>query len=159
MTSTLYLTLEAGGELIAGGSTAPGHEGDIECLAYAQKGQLARSGRGITRRYDPLVITKHIDRASPLLLEAFIRQLAITATFHFYRPNPSGDGTQEQFYSVEIRNGRIRSMEQKLLNTLDLDTVSMPPLEEVTFAFPTISWTYLDGALIASDDLRSTRGG
>jgi type VI secretion system secreted protein Hcp len=53
---------------------------------------------------------ERIDKSSPLLCKALVENQVIEATFKCFRPNPTGDGTTEQFYSVAFKQGRISSI-------------------------------------------------
>ena len=64
------------------------------------------------RQYQPLMIRKRIDKSSPLIAKALTENQVIEGQFKFFRPNPSGDGTTEQFYTVEIKQGRVASIKQ-----------------------------------------------
>ncbi len=103
------------------------------------------------RQYEPLLIRKRIDKSSPLLCKALAENQVIEATFKFFRPNPTGDGTTEQFYSVAFKQGRISSQKQIVPDTMVPATSTDPALEEITFVFHTISWTYTNGGITHED--------
>lgn len=152
MAETVHLTLIAAvGGQIEGDSTETtmGREDTIECFAFEQVGKVPMSSSGATgrRSYQPIRIVKAIDRATPLLAKALTENQSLTGTFRFYRPSPS-DGTTEQFFTIEIRDGRVASVRQFVL---DAGVATQPPLEEVTFAFRTISWTFVDGGIVHED--------
>ncbi len=157
MAETVHLFLKANGADIQGDSSESslGREGSIECVLYEQSVSTAReaaSGMATGRRqYDPLRIRKRIDRSSPLILKALTENQAVQGTFRFFRPSPSGDGSSEQFYTVEIKQGRVASVKQYVADTLDADTVEQPPMEEVTFVFNAIEWTVTDGGISHED--------
>ena len=109
------------------------------------------------RQYQPLLIRKRIDKASPLLAKALCENQAIEGVFKFFRPNPTGDGTTEQFYTVQIKQGRIASMRQIVPDTLVPATATEPPLEEITFVFHTIAWTYTEGGVTHEDTWNANR--
>ncbi len=157
MAETVHLFLKANGADIKGDSsqTSLGREGSIECVYYEQAVKTAReagsalaSGR---RQYEPLLIRKRIDKSTPLLARALCNNEVIAGTFKFFRPNPTGDGTTEQFFTVEITNGRINSQKQIVPDTIVPATSTEPPLEEVTFVFHTITWTYENGGVTHQD--------
>src|SRR5512143_3066747 len=111
MAETVHLYLKANGKDIKGESTQEslGRKDSIECVAYDQGVSTAReaatnmmTGR---RQYQPLRIVKRIDKASPLLMKALTGNEKIDGVFKFFRPNPAGDGTTEQFYTVEVKEG------------------------------------------------------
>src|SRR5215470_7613292 len=104
MAETVHLFLKAGGSDIKGESTQQSldRKDSIECLYYEQEVITAReAGTGMAtgrRQYQPLLIRKRIDKSSPLIAKALAENQKIEATLKFFRPNPTGDGTTEQFY-------------------------------------------------------------
>ena len=94
------------------------------------------------RTYEPIRITKRIDKSSPLLAKALCNNEVIEGTFRFYRPNPAGDGTTQQFFTIEIQEGRIASILRVSPDVIDPASATDPPTEEVTFVFGYIRWTY-----------------
>lgn len=163
MALPVYLSLTANGNEIQGESsvTSLGRENSIECLYFYFSGMIPTStsaGGAATgkRRYDPIRIQKVIDKSSPLLLKAFTHNEKIEGTFRFYRQNPE-DGATEQFYTVEISNARIIGVAQFVNQTYRTETANDPPLEEVSFLFQNVTWTYTDGGVSHSDSV-SGRG-
>lgn len=157
MAETVHLFLKVNGNQIKGESTQTslGREGSIECIYYEQAVTSAReAGTNMVtgrRQFTPLKIVKRIDRASPLLMKALTENSKIDAVFKFFRPNPSGDGTTEQFYTVELKEGNVSSVKQLIPETIKAATAGEPPLEEVAFVFKTITWTYTNGGVTHTD--------
>jgi type VI secretion system secreted protein Hcp len=134
----LYLTMN--GQTIPGESTQKslGRDGSIECLYYEQKTQAGH-------RFDPMIIRKRIDIASPMLARAMGEGQSGDAVFKFFRPNPNGDGTTQQFYTVTLLKARITAVRQISPDTIDPASVNNPPQEEVTFAYAGIRVEYIGG--------------
>jgi len=157
MAETVHLYLKANGTDIKGESTQTslGRADSIECVYYQQAVKTAReAGSGMAtgrRQYEPLLVRKRIDKSSPLLAKSMVENTKIDATFKFFRPNPTGDGTTEQFYTVGIKNGRIASLNQYVPDTIVPASSTEPPLEEITFVFHSISWTYTNGGVTHED--------
>jgi type VI secretion system secreted protein Hcp len=157
MAETVHLFLKANGKDIKGESfqSSLGRADSIECVYFESSMKSAReaaSGLATGRRqHDPILVHKRIDKASPLLSKALVNNEGCEGTFKFYRPNPKGDGTTQQFFSVAFKGGRVFSQRLVVFNTLDPDAVNHPPLEEVGFVFTTISWTYTDGGITHED--------
>lgn len=158
MAQTVHLFLKANGQDIKGESTQASLErkDSIECVSFNSGVTSAResasnlaTGR---RQHEPITIRKRIDKASPLLAKALVENQQVEGTFKFYRPNPTGDGTTEQFFTVAIKGGRVFSQKLLILNTLDPAQSSEPPLEEVGFVFHTINWTYTNGGIEHEDN-------
>jgi type VI secretion system secreted protein Hcp len=157
MAETVHLYLKANGNEIKGESTQEslGRKDSIECISYEQAVTTAReattgmvTGR---RQYGPLAIRKRIDKSSPLLVKALVENQKIDAVFKFFRPNPAGDGTTEQFYSVEIKGAYVSAIKQLLPNTIAAATTGEPPQEEVSFVFRDITWSYTQGGITHTD--------
>lgn len=152
MAETVHLFLKVNGKDVKGESTihTDGRADSIECLTYAQSVAAVTEGASsqVTgrRQFTPVTITKRIDKASPVLLKALGTNEKIDGTFKFYRPNPAGDGTTEQFYSVVLEDGKISKISQGGDSSSDL-----PPTEEVSFVFKTITWTYTNGGATHKD--------
>ncbi|MFO0651556.1 MAG: type VI secretion system tube protein TssD [Polyangiales bacterium] len=157
MAETVHLYLKANGSDIQGQSTQTslGRENSIECVYYEQAVQTAReAGSGMAtgrRQYEPLLIRKRIDKSTPLIAKALVENAVIDADFKFFRPNPTGDGTTEQFYTVSLKQGRVSSQKQWSPDTIVPATSTEPPLEEVSFVFHTISWTHTNGGITHED--------
>ncbi len=157
MAETVHLFLKANGTDIQGESSqrSLGRENSIECLFFESGVRTAReAGSGMAtgrRQYEPLLIRKRIDKSTPLLAKALTQNQVIEGEFKFFRPSLAGDGTTEQFYTVKIKQGRINSQRQWVPDTIVPASSNEPPLEEVTFVFHTIEWTYTNGGVTHED--------
>ena len=149
MAETVHLVLKSNGQDIQGESSQKDldRENTIECLSFKDSVRTARelgSRAAVGRRvHEPVEFIKRIDKSSALLAKALCRNEKIEASFKFYRPNPSGDGTTEQFFTVEISDGRVDSIERISPNALDPASSKAPPMEIVRFVFHTIRWIYV----------------
>jgi type VI secretion system secreted protein Hcp len=163
MAETVHLNLKANGTDIKGESTQEslGRKDTIECLFYSQSVVTAReAGSGMAtgrRQYEPLLIRKRLDKSSPLLAKALVENAVIEGTFKFFRPSPKGDGTTQQFYTVVIKQGRIASLKQFVPDTIVPSSSTEPPMEEVTFVFHSINWTFTDGGITHEDTWSANR--
>lgn len=160
MAETVHLYLKANGSDIKGESTQTslGREGSIECLSFFDGVRTARekgSGMATGRRtYEPIALRKRIDKSSPLLAKALCNNEVVEGTFKFFRPSPTGDGTTQQFFTVEFSEGRVAAIERTSPNTIDPASAVEPPIELVSFVFHTITWTYEDGGVTHTDNWR-----
>lgn len=157
MAETVHLFLKANGADIKGDSsqTSMGRADSIECVHFEvgiktarEAGSGAATGR---RQHEPVLIRKRIDKSTPLLAKALCENQVIEGTFKFFRPNPTGDGTTEQFYTIQIKKGRIASQRQWVPDTILPASKLEPPLEEVSFVFHSIIWTYTNGGVTHED--------
>jgi type VI secretion system secreted protein Hcp len=163
MAETVHLYLKANGANVDGESTqvSLGRENSIECLSFEDSVRTAReAGSGMAsgrRTYEPVRIQKRIDKSSPLIARALCNNEVIEGVFKFFRPNPTGDGTTEQFFTVKIRDGRVASVRRTSPDVIDPASAFAPPTEEVTFVFHTISWTYENGGVEWEDSWSDQR--
>jgi type VI secretion system secreted protein Hcp len=163
MAESVHLFLDHNGTQIEGESTqtSMGREGSIECLSYHYSMSSPReSGTGLAvgrRTHSPIVVAKRIDRSTPLLAKALVENQALQGTFKFFRPSPGGDGTTEQFFTVQIRDARVSSIEHESSNALEPARATEPPLEVVSFVFHSIAWTFTTGGVTHEDTWRGNR--
>lgn len=157
MAETVHLYLKANGTDIKGESTQTslGRADSIECLSFESSVITAReAGSGLAtgrRQYQPIVIRKRIDKGSPLLIKALCENQVIEATFKFFRPNPTGDGTTEQYYTVSIKKARVNAIKLISPDVFIPTSTAEPATEEITFVFHTINWTYTNGGVTHED--------
>lgn len=148
MAETVHWFLTLNGEAIQGESTQTslGRENSIECLSFMDSVRTAReAGSGMAtgrRTFEPIEVRKRIDKSSPLLARGLCNNETVEGTFKFFRPAPSGDGTTEHFFTVEIAEGRLASIERVSPDTIDPASATAPPIELVKVVFHNITWTY-----------------
>lgn len=162
MADTISLTLTGpGSDPIEGdhSETTLERENTIEVLSLTQPQRTAferATGLATGRRfYEPITFTKRIDRASPKLRQALAQNQVVSGSFRWFRPNPVGGSTQH-FFTIEFTNGRIVSVEARLMNTLDPALAGLPPLEEVKLVFNTITWTFEEPGIMFVDTWSAT---
>ena len=153
MAETVHLYLKSNGADVAGDSSqvSLGRENSIECIYFESGVVTAReAGSAIAtgrRQHQPVLIRKRIDKSSPLIAKALCNNEVIEGIFKFFRPNPAGDGTTQQFYTISIKNGRVDHQRVWVPDTIVPATSTEPPQEEVSFVFGEIKWTYTDGGV------------
>jgi type VI secretion system secreted protein Hcp len=163
MAETVHLYLKANGTDIKGDSTQQslGRQDSIECVYYEQEVVTAReAGSGLAtgrRQYPGIKIRKRIDKSSPLLMKALCENQVIESSFKFFRPNPTGDGTTEQFYTVSFKQGRVNSIKQYVPDSFTPASTNLPAMEEITFVFHTINWTITNGGVTHEDSWSQQR--
>jgi type VI secretion system secreted protein Hcp len=156
MALNAYLSLrgQRQGE-IRGDSDQPGREHLIPVIAASHEIISPRdpaSGLPTGRRvHRPIVITKAVDLTSPLLELALVNNENIT-TFQlgFWRRNAAG--AEEQYYTIDLTNASIAGIRLEMLNNVYPENASHAVREHVTFTYQRITWTYVDGGIIATDD-------
>ncbi len=151
------MKLKAKGQEIKGESsvTSLGRQDTIECLKFehvVHTSGEASSGMSTGRRvHTPVVVTKRIDKSTPLLYKAMVNNESVDAVIQFFRPNPTGDGTTEQFYTIELKSGHISQIRTVLPNVFEPSTANQPIWEEVSIVYRTITWTYTNGGITHMD--------
>ena len=148
----LKLKGEKQGE-IKGGVTQKGREGSI--LVNAANHELAvprdiTSGLPTGRvMHKPFVITKLLDKSSPLLYQALINNENITEwLLQFWAT--AVNGIEKQEYAVKLGNARITDIRFVMPNNKVPELAKLNEYEEVEFVYQSIEWTWTDGGITAS---------
>ena len=156
MATSTYMKLKGQKQgQITGSVTQKGHEGSILVIAVDHSIVSPRdAGSGLPtgkRQHKPFVITKELDKSSPLLYNALVSGENITSwELQFWTAGQTGK--EAQYYSVKLTNANISSIEFKMLNTKDPDTAKFAPFEEVAFTYQKIEWTWTQGGITTTDD-------
>lgn len=155
----IHLTLEIDGNWIEGESTIASmdRENTIEVWSYRYEVITPRepatgslTGR---RQHSPIIITKKIDKSSPLLFKALAQNEPVNkAEFRFYRPAAGSSGAEEHYMTVLIENGYVSSYRTFTLS--DYTGVGTLLIEEVSFVFQDITITYEIGGATHKDSWR-----
>ena len=145
---------------ITGSVTQKGREGSIEVVSLHHEIVAPRdpaSGRPTGKRmHKPFSVTKPLDRASPLLYEMLSNNENLSeVTLRVFKPHPSG--VEKHAFTVHLVNATISSIQLRLLNTRLARNGKMPELEEVSFTYQRIEWTWMDGNVTADDDWEIAR--
>ena len=86
------------------------------------------------RQHKPLVITKQIDKATPLLLNALVTNENLTQVL------------------IGLRQGGQQVATIKLTNASIAGRVQRGSTESISFTYQKIEWTWIDGGVTATDD-------
>lgn len=148
---------------VQGSVTQKGREGKIMVIAVSHEILSPRdpaSGMATGKRqHKPIVITKEIDRASPLLHQMLSNNENITEwELQFWAPQlkaGTGVGSEVQNYTITLTNAAIASIATRMLNNKDAALMKFQTYEEVGFTYEHIQWTWNDGAITAQDDWES----
>ena len=161
MALSAYLTLSGTRHgPILGSVTQKGREGSIEVIAFFHEIVAPRdpaSGRPRGKRmHKPFAVTKPLDCASPLLHYVLTQNENLTdVTLRMYRPNAAG--VERHTFTVRLMNATISSIHLTMLNTCHPRHSKLPELEEVSFAYQRIEWTWTEGNISADDDWEIAR--
>jgi type VI secretion system secreted protein Hcp len=158
MALNAYLTLkgEKQGD-IKGSVTQKGREGKIMVIAVEHEIISPRdpaSGLPTGKRmHKPFVITKELDKSSPLLYRALCTNERISGfELQFWAPaqNPSASN-EVQRYTVKLSDASIGDIRFHMPNNKHLELVRLSEYEEVAFTYKEIEWIWTDGNIAASD--------
>lgn len=87
--------------------------------------------------HNPLIITKYLDKSSPLLAQALTNREELNGTINFFRI--SAFGQQEKYYSVTIGGGIITDLSFDMPHTILQGDAELQ--EDVAIRYREISWT------------------
>ncbi|MBK6281297.1 MAG: Hcp family type VI secretion system effector [Draconibacterium sp.] len=140
---------------IKGSVTQAGREDSIMVIGFNHEvisPRDAASGMATGKRqHQPLIITKEIDKSSPLLMNALVNNENITEfTLRFWQPSRSGK--ELQFFTIQLLNATISDIRQEMLNNKYPENMQHKEREHISFVYQKIIWTYEDGGISASDD-------
>jgi type VI secretion system secreted protein Hcp len=149
-----YLTLR--GEFqgdIKGSVTQKGRAGKIMVIAFDHSIESALSPYNSQptgqRQHKPLVITKEVDKSSPLLHNAQSRNERLNFELQFWQP--SATGVEKQHYTINLVNARIISIHMVMPNNKHPELMRFAEYEEIAFTYDMIVWTWHDGGITAED--------
>jgi type VI secretion system secreted protein Hcp len=143
---------------IKGSVTQKGRENSIMVIAVNHEivsPRDAASGLPTGKRmHKPFVITKELDKSSPLLENALVNNENLTEwELKFWTPSPTGVETQH--FTVKLTNANIASIRFHMLNNKNPELMKYAEYEEVAFTYQKITWTWTAGGITAEDDWES----
>lgn len=146
---------------IKGSVREKGREGKIMVIAVSHDIASPRdAGSGLAtgkRRHSPLVVTKEVDRSSPLLHQA----MAANETFkewvlQFWAPSITASETQH--FTITLTDAAIASISRRMPNNKHPDLMRLETFEEIGFTYATIQWTWTEGDITAVDEWGARSG-
>jgi type VI secretion system secreted protein Hcp len=143
---------------IRGSVTQKGREGKIMVIAVSHDIISPRDpAPGLAagkRQHKPFVITKELDKSTPLLYNALVNnENIIEWELQFWTPAPNG--IEKQHYTVKLTNASIASIDFRMPNTKHPDLAKLAEYEEVAFTYQKIEWIWIDGPITATDEWSS----
>lgn len=112
------------------------HTDEIMLLSYSHN--MSNIGNISKSTHSPIIITKVVDKSSPLLAQALSNREEIDCTLRFYRVSSSGQ--QEKFYSVSISGGVIVDLTLEMPHAVLQNDAE--PQEHVAIRYRDIAWTH-----------------
>jgi type VI secretion system secreted protein Hcp len=145
---------------IKGSVTQKGREGKIAVIAVSHEIISPRdpaSGLPTGKRmHKPFVITKELDKSSPLLYNSLVNNENIPDwQLQFWTPQlkaTTGSGNEVQHYTVKLTNANVASIAFRMANNKHPDLMKFAEYEEIAFTYQKIEWTWNDGGITAMDD-------
>jgi type VI secretion system secreted protein Hcp len=152
---------------VKGSVTQKGREDSIQVIAINHEIVSPRdAASGLPtgkRQHKPLVITKELDKSSPLLYQILATNENIPEfELKFYAAQvkaTSGVGAEVNHYTIKLTNANIAQINFKMLNNRNPEQSRYPELEEVAFTYQKIEWLWNDGGIMAQDDWESPISG
>ncbi|MGE1156519.1 Hcp family type VI secretion system effector [Pseudomonas sp. MAFF 730085] len=119
-----------------GNKCQDGHRDEIMVLSFQHN--MANRGNLRGPAHGPVVITKNIDKSSPLLAVALANREELDCLIHFYRT--SSFGQQEKYYTVDIRGCIVADLILDVPYALLQN--DMDAQEHVALRYREILWTH-----------------
>jgi type VI secretion system secreted protein Hcp len=158
LNSYLKLKGQKQGE-IKGSVIQKGREGKIMVIAVSHEIMSPRdpaSGLPTGKRmHKPFVITKELDKSSPLLYNVLCNNENLPDwELQFWTPQitaKQGTGSEVQHYTVKLENANIASITFRMANNKHPDLMKFAEYEEVAFTYEKIIWTWNEGGIQSED--------
>lgn len=158
MVSHLWVSGENQGE-IYGSCDQVGRENSVLVQSLEHEVYIPRdpqSGQPTGKRvHKPLTVCKYFDKASPKLFQALTSGERLKCEFRFYRIDPTGG--EEHYFSIRLEDAIVVSMSPWIPNALDPAKESFQHMENVSFTYRKIIWTWEPDGIESEDDWKTPR--
>ena len=101
------------------------------------------------RIHNPFTITKHKDNSSPKLYQATCTGEQCTVEIDLYRIDPTG--AEVNYYKIKMEEAIVVDMREFTPMTFVPENKPFMDMEEVSFTYSKITWTYTDGNIEYTD--------
>ena len=138
----VYVEMTANGEAIDGDTLVASIGGvdvssnHLECHAVNHEIFGGDTGR---LSHAPFKLIRRVDKATPLLYSALDGSKRIDATIKYFNNDPDS-GVTQHFFTVQLTQGKISSIRQWIPNNLDSAGATLPPLEEISITYQSITF-------------------
>jgi type VI secretion system secreted protein Hcp len=106
--------------------------------------------------HKPFVITKELDKSSPLLYQMLVANEPIAEwELQFWAPSTATAGTtgaEVQRYTVKLVNASLADIRFHMLNNKNPEFQRYAEYEEVSFTYQTIQWIWTDSGIMTQAD-------
>ncbi|MCC7537974.1 MAG: type VI secretion system tube protein Hcp [Deltaproteobacteria bacterium] len=158
MLAYLYMKGQKSGD-VKGSITQKGREDSMGVIAVSHEIISPRDPQsGLPtghRQHKPFVITKELDKASPILRNIMVTNENITeATIKFWTPQikaQTGQGIEVQHYTIKLTNANIATLQFVQPNVKIPDQAKFTEYEELGMTYEKIEWTWTEGGIVAMD--------
>ena len=141
-------------EASVGNSYQSGREDKIMIQALSHGIFVPKNAGAGRRMHKPLIVTKTIDKASPLINTALCSgELLSQCRVEWFRT--SAQGVQEHFYTMELEDAVIVGAEILMPHCQDPAKSDFTQLIEVSLAYRKIDWEHTVAGTSGSDDWRA----
>ena len=101
----------------------------------------------------PISITKAKDVASPKLFAACCKGEQVSVELDFYRISPTGE--EELYFKITLEDAIIVNIKEYTPLTFLPDNKPYHDMEDVSFTYSKITWSYVDGNVEFTDDWKA----
>ncbi|RJT46507.1 Hcp family type VI secretion system effector [Rahnella woolbedingensis] len=144
MANLIYLTLTGQTQgLISAGCSSLDSIGNKAQIAHLDQIMVYELSHILSREenvnHHPVVVTKPIDKSSPLLGKAISENEILTVNLDIYRTNRFGK--DELFFKIKLTKARLSDISLVFPNTIDDNNAQA--YEELSFSYETITWEHI----------------
>jgi len=141
------------GQSSIGNKCQIGHEDEVMILAYSHNMITGNDGgvSGGRGNHMPIIITKNIDKSSPLLASALHEREEVECTINLYRTSPAGG--QDKYYSIRLTGAKIVHVSLQVPHSIHMNDAE--PQELVSIRYREISWTHIQAGTSAYSTWRN----
>ena len=129
---------------IQGASDVTDREGSILVQAVDHCVELPTDSHGMSsgrRVHRPLIVTKEIDKASPMLYQALCTgERLVEVKLDWFRIDDTGN--EELYFCVLMKNALISQVKPWMPNSMDAGKVNFRHMEDVAFIYERIRWVW-----------------
>ena len=150
----LYITGVKTGQ-VKGNVTQKGRENSIMIIAFEQMTKTEMATATGKRNVGPIVITKEVDKSSPVLRQMLNTNESIKEAYiRFWTPGATGK--EIQHYTVKLTQARIVSLKTVMANNKIPSNMQLKEYEEITIIYGRAEWTWMDGGIMTVEDASSS---
>lgn len=112
------------------------HTDEIILLSYSHN--MSNIGNISKSTHSPIIVTKNVDKSTPLLAQALSNREEIDCTLRFYRVSSSGQ--QEKFFSISIEGAVVVDLTLEMPHAIFQNDAE--PQEHIAIRYRHITWTH-----------------